>query len=122
MTTKDSPPPAFNEVAGVQFSPVPAWNQPQPQTANMIIAALGGKADLPKSGDNVPRLEGYIPPGNRNGDSALEDRLLAQDKVARLHLKDTEPELGPFANTLDPRDNRDAPDEYADKNDKTGVA
>ena len=33
MTVKNSPDPAFDEVAGVEYVPVPAWNQPQPQTA-----------------------------------------------------------------------------------------
>jgi len=116
--TKDSAPPPFESVAGVEYVPVPAWNQPQPQTPNMIVAALGGggNADvhLPKAGDDVPLLEGYVPPVNRMGDSAVEDRLLAQDKVARLHLVDTEPSVSPFVNNLDPRDNDNAPDEWTE--------
>ena len=116
--TKDSAPPPFESVAGVEYVPVPAWNQPQPQTPNMIVAALGGggNADvhLPKAGDEVPLLEGYVPPVNRMGDSAIEDRLLAQVKVARLHLVDTEPSVSPFVNNLDPRDNDNAPDEWTE--------
>lgn len=119
MTVKDSPAPSYNESAGVEYVPVPAWNQPQPQTPNMIIAALGGggNADVaqPKSGDEVAPLEGYVPPVNRNGKTAVEDRLLAQDKVARLHLVDSAPDVTPFAGTIDPRDNDNAPDEWPDK-------
>ena len=119
MTVKDSPPPAFNDVAGVEYVPVPAWNQPQPQSMNAILGALGGGGNqpinYPKDGDDCPVLEGYVPPGNRNGKSALDDKLLAQDKVARLHLVDSQPDLSPFARNVDPRDNDNAPDEWPDK-------
>lgn len=115
MTTKDAPPQSYSDLEGVQYSPVPAWNQPQPQTENMILAALGGSIELHKSGDEVPRLEGYIPPSNRQGDDALDDPLLARDKAARYQLKDTQGELGPFPNVVDPRDNDHAPDQWPSK-------
>lgn len=114
MTTKDAPPPHFSDLAGVQYSPVPAWNQPQPQTPNMILASLGGIVTPEENGDVVQRLEGYIPPTNRNGSSAVDDQLIARDKAARLQMKDTEPELGPFPRVVDPRDNDNAPDEWSD--------
>lgn len=126
MTVKDSPPPAFNEIAGVEFVPIPAWNQPQPQSVNTILGALGGggnqKINYPKDGDDCPVLEGYVPPVNRNGETAVDDRLLALDKVARLHLIDSQPDMSPFARNVDPRDNDNAPDEWSTDPDKKSVA
>lgn len=114
MTVKDSPLPSYNNIAGTEYVPVPAWNQPQPQSVNTILGSLGGGGNqpinYPVDGDNSPSFEGYVPPGNRNGSSPGEDPLLAQDKVARLHLIDSEPDLRPFTWNVDPRDNDNAPD------------
>ena len=110
----------------VEYVPVPAWNQPQPQTPNMILAALGGGANepvaQPKDGDKSPKLEGYVPPVNRNGDNMVEDRLLGLDKVARLHLVDNDPDGRPFVRNVDPRDNDNAPDEWPTDPNKKSVA
>ena len=61
MTVKNSPDPAFDEVAGVEYVPVPAWNQPQPQTANMIVAALGGGGNEAIAQPKEPRPNRRIP-------------------------------------------------------------
>jgi len=102
--------PDFQAVSDARYVPVPAGNQSQPLTANLIVAALGGAYEPDtKDGDTVPRPEGYVPPGNRNGD---DDPVLVRDKAYRLHAIDTEGELGNFPRVLDPRDNDNAPDEW----------
>ena len=96
-------------VENAEFVPVPAGNQPQPQTVNLILASLGGQYSQEKNGDVAPRLEGYVPPSNRNGS---DDVALRTDKAFRLHAIDTEGELGNFPRVEDPRDNDKAPDEW----------
>lgn len=106
--TKDSL-PDFHSVENVEYVPVPAMNQAQPQSVNNILQALGGVYTLPKDGDKVSEIEGWVPPGNRDGEN---DPVLARDKAYRLHKIDTTSEEGIFPRIVDPRDNNDAPDEW----------
>ena len=109
--SKDAPVGDLPEVTDATYVPVPANNQPQALTANLILAGLGGLVEPVKGGDEPVRLQGYVPPGNRNGD---DDPALVRDKAFRLHKIDTEGELGLFPRIVDPRDNKDAPDEWVD--------
>lgn len=109
---KDAPVGDLPEVQSAEFTPVPAGNQPQGLTPNLILQGLGGSVELIKDGDEPPRLEGWVPPSNRNG---KDDAALLKDKAFKLHQMDTEGELGLFPRVVDPRDNPTAPDEWVDK-------
>ena len=111
--------PDFKDVESAEYVPVYAGNQQQPMSPNMIISAIGGVYELADDGDDVPAPEGYVPPGNRNGD---HDPVILRDKAYRLHAIDTEGELGNFPRVLDPRDNKNAPDKWPSKDTKDGSA
>lgn len=112
VNKKDAPVGDLPEVQSAEYVPVPANNQPAPLTPNLILQGLGGLVEPVegKDGDTSPRLEGYVPPSNRNG---KDDRALVTDKAFKLHKIDTEGELGLFPRVVDPRDNDDAPDEWS---------
>lgn len=101
-----------DEAVDVKFVPVPGANQNQALTANVIVAALGGVFTPDKDGDKVVPQEGWVPPSNRDGETAKEDRWLGKDKVARLAAIAAENDLGNFPRILDPRDNDKAPDTW----------
>ena len=106
---KDSPVGDLPEVVSAEYVPVPANNQPQTLTVNAILQGLGGSHEAVKGGDEPVKLEGWVPPSNRNG---KDDAALVRDKAFKLHKIDTEDELGLFPRIVDPRDNKDAPDEW----------
>jgi hypothetical protein len=108
VTTKDSL-PDVKDVTSAEYVPVPAGNQPQPLSVNVILSGLGGQYTPEKDGDKVVPLQGYVPEGNRDG---VDDKALVRDKAFRLHQIDTEGELGNYPRIVDPRDNDDAPDEW----------
>lgn len=106
---KDSAVGDLPEVVSAEYVPVPANNQPQALTVNAILAGLGGSHEPVEGGDRPVKLEGWVPPSNRNG---TDDAALVYDKRFKLHKIDTEAETGLFPRTVDPRDNSDAPDEW----------
>lgn len=108
---KDAPVGDLPEVQSAEYVPVPANNQPQSLTVNAILQGLGGLVETVKGGDEAVKLEGWVPPSNRNG---KDDAALVKDKAFKLHKIDTEDELGLFPRIVDPRDNKDAPDEWSE--------
>lgn len=63
-------------MADIEYSSIPVWNVPQPQTVNQILRSFGSNQGIGGGGDIPPAQQGWVPPTNRNPDYQTAQTML----------------------------------------------
>jgi len=102
-----------NPDESVEYVPVADYGTGYRATEDEILKSMGSRSDgkdTKGSEEQVEEWEGYVPPSNRDGDTAQEDSQLGLVKQELLRAHDAVTENSSMSGSVDPRDNPNAPD------------